>query len=179
MSPTDENLMEQVAEGDLEAFGELVRRHQDSAWRIAYHYVGNRAEAEDMAQEAFLKILDAAPRYRPTAQFSTYLYRVIANLCMDFHRKRRPRYVENMPSQRSRADQPDARLDSAERDRAIQNALEKLPDRQRMAVVLRYFEDLTLAEIADAMDTTYKAVERLLARGRSSLGSNLRELFPE
>ena len=179
MSPTDENLMEQVAAGDLEAFGELVRRHQDSAWRIAYHYLGNRAEAEDMAQEAFLKILDAAPRYRHTAQFSTYLYRVIANLCMDYHRKKRPQYVEKMPTQRSRADQPDARLDSAERDRAIQEALEELPSRQRMAVVMCYFEDLTLADIADAMDTTYKAVERLLARGRKSLGSRLKGFFSE
>ncbi len=173
----DEELMQEVADGDMDAFGELVRRHQDAAWRIAYHYVGDRAEAEDLAQEAFLKILDAASSYCPTARFSTYLYRVIANVCIDYHRKKRPDYVADMPPQESPADAPDRQLLTAERDRAIQRALDQLPDRQRMAVVLCYFEDLPLAEIADAMDTTYKAVERLLARARKSLAPHLEGSF--
>lgn len=167
----------EVAEGDMNAFGELVRRHQDSAWRIACHYVGDRAEAEDLAQEAFLKILDAASSYRPRARFSTYLYRVIANLCIDYHRKKRPDYFGEMPPQGSAVDAPDKQLSAAERDRAIQRALDQLPDRQRMAVVLCYFEDLPLAEIAEAMDTTYKAVERLLARARKSLAPHLEGFF--
>ncbi len=173
--PSDEELMQQVAEGDMDAFGELARRHQGSAWRIAYHYVGDRAEAEDLAQEAFLKILDAASSYRPTARFSTYLYRVIANLCIDYHRKKRPDYPGEMPPRESRVGAPDERLSSAERGRAIQQALEELPDRQRMATVLRYFENLSLAQIADTMDTTYKAVEHLLARARESLHGHLEE----
>jgi len=174
---SDEELMQAAAGGDIDAFGELVRRHQDSAWRIAYHYVGDRTEAEDLAQEAFLKILDAASNYRPTARFSTYLYRVIANLCIDYHRKRRPHHPGEMPAQQSPSDAPDARLTAKERDRAVQRALDQLPDRQRMAVVLCYFEDLPLAQIADAMDTTYKAVERLLARARKSLAPHLEHFF--
>ncbi len=170
---SDEDLMAEVAEGDMDAFGELVRRHQEAAWRIAYHYVGDRAEAEDMAQEAFLKILNAASGYRPTARFSTYLYRVIANLCIDYHRKKRPDYPGRLPPRESLMGGPDEHLAEQERDRAIQGALEALPDRQRMAVVLCYFEGLPLAEIAEAMDTTYKAVERLLARARKSLAPHL------
>ncbi len=173
MGPSDEDLMAEVADGDMDAFGQLVCRHQDAAWRIAYHYVGDRAEAEDLAQEAFLKILDAASGYRPTARFSTYLYRVIANLCIDYHRKKRPDYPGEMPPRESPTDGPPERLKAQERDRAIQRALGELPDRQRMAVVLCYFEGLPLAEIAEAMDTTYKAVERLLARARKSLAPHL------
>ncbi|MFO8007344.1 MAG: sigma-70 family RNA polymerase sigma factor [Candidatus Brocadiia bacterium] len=174
---SDEELMAEVADGDMDAFGELVRRHQDSAWRIAYHYVGDRAEAEDLAQEAFLKVLDAASGYRPTARFTTYLYRVIANLCIDYHRKKRPDYPGRLPPQQSPLEEPDQHLAQEERDRAIQRALDELPDRQRMATVLRYYEELSLSEIAKAMDTTYKAVERLLARARQSLTGHLGD-FP-
>lgn len=171
--PSDRELMLQVADGDMDAFGELVRRHQDAAWRIAYHYVGHRTEAEDLAQEAFLRILDAAQRYRPTARFSTYLYRVVANLCIDYHRKKRPDHPGEMPPQEGTPNGPAERLKAKERARAIQRALDDLPDRQRLATVLRYYEDLPLADIAEAMDTTYKAVERLLARARNSLESHL------
>ena len=176
---SDEELMLSAAAGDMEAFGELVLRHQDRAWRTAYHYVGNRADAEDLAQEAFLRILDAAATYRPSARFTTYLYRVIANLCMDYRRKKRPSYVDEMPPLESRTDAPDEKLSAKERDRAIHRALDYLPDRQRMAVVLRYFEELSLSEIAESMDTSYKAVEHLLARARASLESHLQGFLEE
>jgi RNA polymerase sigma-70 factor (ECF subfamily) len=176
---SDEELMGQVARGDMGAFGELAERHQDRAWRIAYHYVGDRSEAEDLAQEAFLRILSAASTYRPSARFTTYLYRVVANLCLDYRRKKRPSSVGEMPARESLTDAPDQRLDAQERGRAIQAALEHLPDRQRMAVVLRYYEGLSLGDLAESMDATYKAVERLLARARASLESHLRSCFEE
>ena len=167
--PTDEALMEKVAAGDLAAFEQIVRRHQDRAWRIAYHYLQNHADAEEIAQEAFLRILDARNRYTPSARFTTYLYRVVANLCMDHTRKKRPHFTDRLPPQHARSAMPAASLAQQERDAAIQAALEELTDRQRMAVVLRYYEDLSYREIASAMDATTKAVERLLARARKSL----------
>ena len=167
--PTDEELMQMVAGGDLSAFEKIVRRHQDRAWRIAYHYVRNHSDAEEIAQEAFLKILDASENYTPCARFTTYLYRVVANLCMDHTRKKRPHFTDSLPQQHSRSGQPDERLTEQERKSAIENALDDLTDRQRMAVVLRYYEDLSYREIASAMDATTKAVERLLARARHSL----------
>ena len=160
--------MERASRGDMDAFGTLVRRHQDRAWRIAYHYMGNHADAEEVAQEAFLKILDAAESYEPTAKFTTYLYRVIANLCLDRGRKKSPGLSDDLPP-REGGPRPEQEMADRERDRLVSAALDSLSDRQRLAVVLRYYEDLSYKEIAAAMDATPKAVERLLARGRRNL----------
>jgi len=172
---SDRELMMRVAEGRMEAFETLVRRHQERAWRIAYHYMGDHDDAEEVAQQAFLNILDAAESYNPSAKFTTYLYRVIANLCIDRTRKRSPHLSDDPPEQDSPTPAPDRRMADRERDRAIRNALDELTDRQRMATVLRYYEDLSYREIAATMDATPKAVERLLARARKALGGKLAE----
>lgn len=157
-----------AARGELAAFGELVRRHQESAWNVAYRFLGNVADAEDVAQEAFLRVLDAAPRYRATAKFRTFLYRIITRLCIDFSRRRirRESDVEWLLDCRA------GPLESAvvdERTRRVREALMGLPDNQRMAVVLRYYENLGHQEIAASLGTTAKGAERLLARARTSL----------
>ena len=87
---SDEELMVAAARGDLGAFEQLVVRYQQTAWTIACRYLGDRSEAEDVAQEAFLKILKAAPRYRPSAAFRTHLIRVTSRLCIDRGRKMHP-----------------------------------------------------------------------------------------
>jgi RNA polymerase sigma-70 factor (ECF subfamily) len=166
---SDEELMVAAAQGDLGAFEQLVIRHQQTAWTIACRYLGDRAEAEDVAQDAFLKILAAAPRYRPSAAFRTFLIRVVSRLCMDRARKMHPVYTDappELPAPDPSAAQAAIRT---ERDIAIRRNLDALPPAQRMAVVLRYYEDLDYRAIADAMDTTEKAVERLLARARVAL----------
>ncbi len=86
----DTTLMIRAAEGDLAAFEQLVRRNQAGAWAFAWRFLGDAAEAQDIVQEAFLRIYQAAPRYRPTAGFRTYLYRVVARLCLDWKAKKRP-----------------------------------------------------------------------------------------
>jgi len=166
---SDEEIMFAVANGDINAFEEIVLRHQKAAWSVAYRFLGDSAEAEDVAQDAFLKILAAAPRYRPSAAFHTFLVRVVSRLCMDRARKMHPVYTDappELPTPEPSASQAALR---AERDMAIRRALDALPPAQRMAVVLRYYEDLEYRAIADAMDTTEKAVERLLARARVAL----------
>jgi RNA polymerase sigma-70 factor, ECF subfamily len=167
--PTDEELMQAVAQGDLNAFEQIVLRHQQTAWAVANRFLGDPSEAEDVAQDAFLKILAAAPRYRPSAAFRTFLIRVVSRLCMDRARKMHPFYTDEppeLPATDPSASQTALRV---ERDMAIRRALDALPPAQRMAVVLRYYEDLDYRAIADAMDTTEKAVERLLARARVAL----------
>ena len=173
-TPTDEDLMLAAGRGDMSAFGEIVRRHQTSAWRAAYRLLGDAAEAEDAAQDAFLKILDAAPRYRPTASLRTYLYRVVTRLCLDRLQKKRPIYVDRLPPSASDDPGPPDVLARQEDEQAMRRALDALPARQRAAVILRHFEHLSYQEIADAMGASVKAVERLLARGRDTLEVSLK-----
>jgi RNA polymerase sigma-70 factor (ECF subfamily) len=171
--------MQAVAAGDLDAFGEIITRHQSMAWSVAYRFLGDATEAEDAAQDAFLRVLEAAPRYRPTAAFRTYLYRVVTRLCLDRLEKKRPRYVDQLPATPSADLGPPETLARRESADAVRRALEVLPARQRAAVVLRHYEGLSYQEIADAMNASVKSVERLLARARESLADRLQEFRKE
>ena len=174
---SDEELMSEVAEGDLTAFEQLVRRHQGSAWNAAFRLVGDLHAAEDISQEAFLRILRAAHRYRPTATFRTYLYRIVTRLCRDYRRKASPSLCQNPDVQAGQTPSPEACVAAREEHRAVQEALASLPDRQREAIVLRYYERLSYEEIAQVTGASRKAVERLLARGRAALTEALHELL--
>ena len=177
--PTDEELMLAAGKGDMHAFEQIVLRHQTSAWNAAYGFLVDPGEAEDIAQEAFLKILDAAPRYQPTAAFRTYLCRVVTRLCLDHVRKKKPVYTDAPPAATDPSPAPPEIVTQHERAESIRNAIEKLPPRQRMAVVLRHFEGFTYRDIASAMNASEKSVERLLARARISLQALLADLLGE
>lgn len=179
MSGEDQQLMLQVADGNLEAFAVLVDRHRQTAWRVAYRMLGDPAEAEDAAQQAFLKIFEAADRYEPTAAFKTYLHRVVTRHCLDRIEKKKPVYVDELPPRRDDRKGPGAKLETRQKRQRIRQAIDALPGRQRSAVVLYHFEELRYAEIAEAMDCSTKAVERLLARGRRALADELTGLMPE
>jgi RNA polymerase sigma-70 factor, ECF subfamily len=173
--PGDEELMLAVGRGDAAAFAELVRRHQSVAWCIAYRYNGNREDAEDLVQDAFLKLLNAAPRYRPTAAFRTYFTCIISRLCLDSVRKKRPSVGAELPDVVDPAPTPDVLLVDFERAAAVRRALGQLPPQQRLAVILRYYENYGYRDIAEALEITAKAAERLLARGREKLGVLLQD----
>ena len=177
--PSDEELMLAVARGDLSAFGQLVTRHQRSAWSAAYRFLGNTADAEDIGQEAFLRILDSADRYQPTASFRTYLYRIVTRLCFDLTRRKRFRRHQQLPDLAANDPSPEGVSILDERAAAVRKAIDSLPAAQRMAVVLRYYEDLGYREIAVVLSTTDKGVERLLARARASLEERLGRLLEE
>ena len=174
---SSEDLMRAVAGGDLDAFNEIVLRHREMVWRIAYRFLGDRHAAEDMAQEAFLRIRDAAPHYRPSAQFRTYLTRVVTRLCLDYVEKRRPDYRKELPDVADRGPTGPEQVVAKETQEIINKALESLPPGQRMAVVLRYLEGLRCGEAAEAMDVSAKAVERLLAHAREGLEPQLARLL--
>ena len=177
MSLSDEQLMIAVSNGNMEAFEQIVIRYQQLAWRMAYRYIGNYSDAEEIAQEAFLRILYSAKNYRPSAKFSTYLYKVLANLCLDHYRKKRPQLADEFPADKEYAEKPDSNLQIQEQNQAIQLAIDSLPARQRLAVILRYYENLSYEQIAAAMDTSVKATERLLACARKKLESSLTDFF--
>jgi len=177
MRVSDEELMLAVAQGDQDAFNEVVLRHQRSAWNTAYRHLGDAAEAEDIAQEAFLRILQAAPRYRPTASFRTYLLRIVTRLCIDRWRKKGPVYTDAVSPVAAPSSDPADELIAAERQTRVRMALATLPPQQRMAVILRHYEGLQYSEIATVMNTSAKAVERLLARGRAALRVALEDIL--
>jgi RNA polymerase sigma-70 factor (ECF subfamily) len=174
---SDEDLMRNVSDGHFEAFEELIRRHQKTAVGLAHKLLNNPDRAEEVAQEAFLKILRNAEDYEATASFRTYLARVVSRLCYDITDKNKPSTL-NPESKTNRSDQQSNPLEQVlkqERQQAVQRALNSLPERQRVAIVLQNFEDFTYEEIADTLETTKKAVERLLARARKQLHSALKE----
>jgi len=166
-----------AGQGDMAAFEQIVLSHQADLWRVAYRFTGDAAEAEDLAQEAFLRILDAAPRYRPTASFRTYLHRVLTRLCIDHHRRKRPIPTNPLPPTTSDSASPAQQASRDERNALIQAALNALPANHRLAIVLRYFEGLSGSEMAEAMGLSAKAVERTLARARRALEPLLKGLL--
>jgi len=169
----DADLMAAVGQGDSRAFEEIVRRHQRAAWNVAWRFLGDAEEAEDVVQDAFLKLLDAAARYRPDAPFRSYLFRIVTRLCLDWARKKRPTYTDKLPDVADPAPTASEALMTEERARAARRALDSLPANQRMAVVLKYYEGMSYAGIAASIDVSAKAVERLLSRARETLQERL------
>ena len=174
LHPGDEDLLLAVGCGDAQAFTELVRRHQAAAWSIAYRYSGNREDAEDLVQDAFLRLLNAAPRYRPTAAFRTYFSCIVSRLCLDYVRKKRPAPCADLPEVEDPSPPPDVLLVEFERAAAVRRAILQLPPQQRLAVILRYYENYGYREIAESLEVTEKAAERLLARGREAISTLLK-----
>jgi RNA polymerase sigma-70 factor (ECF subfamily) len=176
---SDAQLMAAVGQGDVAAFDTLVVRHQQWAWRAAYRFLGDRQAAEDIAQEAFLRVLDAARRGEVAANFRTYLYTIVTRLCLDYAEKKAPAYTDRLPPVPDHAPAGLERTLAGETEQAIRDALDALPPNYRMVVVLRYFEGLSAREAASALSTSPKGVERLLARAREALRVHLGRFLQE
>lgn len=170
-------------EDDPEAFAELVERYQHRVVGVMHHLLGNAEEAEDLAQECFLRVYRTRKKYRPKAKFSTWLFTIANNLALNVlrTRKRRPSVPLDVhesgplgprPAEQILADKghaPGHRLQQQELAAVIRHALEGLNERQRMAVVLNKFEDMGYAEIAEVMGMSAKAIKSLLSRARTRL----------
>lgn len=170
---TDEQLMQAVARGDLEAFNELVSRYQQLAWKTAYRFLNDAMEAEDVAQECFLRILEAASRYRPTATFRAYFHRILVHLCIDSARRKHPVSIDAIPEMPASSSSPAQSLIEKERSAQVRKALDALPPNQKAAMILKHYEGLSYDEIARILGVTPKAVERLLSRARTSLQASV------
>jgi RNA polymerase sigma-70 factor, ECF subfamily len=177
MDENDEALMAMVAKGDQRAFRELARRHLPVMLGVARRILGNAAEAEDVVQEAMLRVWTHAPRWQPLALFRTWLSRVVVNLCLD--RKRKAPWVELEAAGEIADSAPLAgeAAETAERERLLTAAIGELPERQRAAIVLSYTEGMSNAEVAEVLDTTVSAVETLLVRGKQNLRRALADVI--
>ena len=161
--------MARVAGGDERAFRLLSRRHLPAMLGLARRILGNAADAEDVAQEAFMRVWTHAPRWQPLAQFRTWLTRVVINLCLD--RKRHAPWVEMETAGDIVDPAPGAgeKAEKDERERMLAAAIEKLPIRQRSAIVLTYGDGMSNAQVAEILDTSVSAVETLLVRAKQNL----------
>jgi RNA polymerase sigma-70 factor (ECF subfamily) len=131
--------------------------------------LGDASEAEDIVQEAFLKIFKAAPRYHPSAGFRTYLYQIVTRLCLDWQAKKCPDYTDNLGSIPDVIPGPEALLYPNELDDAVQKCLTRLPAHQRVTIILRHYDGMNYDEIADVLKVSSKAVDSLLQRARDTL----------
>ncbi len=171
--PSDEDLMARIADGNEAAFRMLCDRHAARAAALARRYLGSDADAEEVAQEAFLRVWRAAPRWQPTASFRTWFHRIVVNLCLN-HRRRVPHAA--LDEAGDPADPgPDAEAELVARhERArLTAAITALPDRQRAVVLLTYWEGLSNSRAAEVLGTTVGGVETLLVRARKALRARL------
>lgn len=179
----DVRLMQLVSTGDMIAFERLVERHQTLVAGTVGRMLGNNADVEDIAQQVFVRVWKSARRYEPRAKFTTWLLKITRNLVFNEMRRRKRHALmplqseaegEEMQLKDERGQTPDASLLEDELQRAIEAAIGELPESQRMAVVLRRYEELSYEEIADVLDQSVPAVKSLLFRARTELRERLK-----
>src|SRR5947209_8110922 len=180
----DVRLMRSVAEGDTAAFERLIERHQALVAGTIARMLGSNAEVEDIAQQVFIRVWKSAGRYVARAKFTTWLLKITRNLVFNEMRraKRHPHMpvqidpeAEEIPLKDEAAASPDATLLQSELQMAIEDAIGLLPETQRMALVLRRYEELSYDEIADVLDLSVPAVKSLLFRARTELRERLKD----
>jgi len=171
--------LQKARRGDKNAFGQLIEAYQGPVYNLAYRMLGNAGEAEEAAQEAFIRAYTRLDSYDPAHKFSTWLLSITSNYCIDQIRKRRAVLLsidEPLPphpalhSDNNKG--PEAQYLAQEREALVQGMLRELPDEYRQAVVLRYWYDMSYEEIAEVQKTTVSAVKSRLFRARRQLAEN-------
>lgn len=172
--PSDAELMARIGEGDMTALGDLARRHQSRVLSLSYRLLGDWHRAEDVAQETFIRLRQAAAGYEPEAKFTTWLYRIVHNLSMDQRRKTRndPISLDCVEAEKEdgSADNPVERHELAQ---VVQNAVGGLSERQRRVIILHRYEGLSHEEICEVTGWSKSAVESLLVRAYENLRKKL------
>ncbi len=178
-------------DGDVQAFGDLFVKYRKKIINYCYRFFSNREIAEELAQEVFMNVYKAAPGYRPEAGFSTWLFRIATNVCLNELRKKRyhsttesldePAYgntgkTRDIPDNTT---QPQAILEARERDDRVREAISMLPGKQRAAVLLRTYNGFSYKEIAVQLGSSESGVKSLIFRGRETLKETLQSYIKE
>ncbi len=178
----DVQLMSLVGAGDTQAFERLVEKHQSLVMGTVARMLGSNSDVEDVAQQVFVRVWKSARRYVPRAKFTTWLLKITRNLVFNEMRRRKRHTTtplqteegEELQLKDDRGQTPDASLLESELQKAIEAAIAQLPETQRMAVVLRRYEELSYEQIADVLEQSVPAVKSLLFRARTELRERLR-----
>jgi len=188
---SDEQLVEKFQKGQNEAFDELVRQYQQVVLSTAYRLLNDRQDAEDAAQDIFVKVYQALDNFQPDAKFSTWLYRITVNHCLNVLRARKRRrwlsvfssYQKESPSQLSHipdeSHNPENQLEQSERERIVKLAINSLPASQRTALILHRYQGLSYKEVAEVMGTSVSSVESRIHRAKKQLGHYLKKYVNE
>ncbi len=187
MENADAQLMLRLKNGDQEAFREIVERNKMSVLNLCLRFTGNKNDADDLAQEVFIRVYQAASTYEIKAAFTTWLYRVTVNLCLNYQRRKKilpffslnhSRDSNSHPEDRipelSTQEQPDTELEKKELQFLVQKAIQSLPENQKTVVILHRYHNLSYQEIADILNTTVSAVESRLHRAKENLKKKLK-----
>lgn len=179
--------IKQVKKGDQDAFSDIVELYKDKVYQLCYRMLGNKHEAEDIAQEAFLRAYINIHSYNTDRKFSTWLYRIATNLSIDRLRKKKPDYYLDaelsgtegltMYSQiPAEGKLPEDEVESLEMREWVQNEIMDLPAKYRSAIVLKYIDELPLSEISEILDIPLGTVKTRIHRGREFLRKRIRDL---
>jgi len=169
--------MSQVAEGNLSAFREIVVRYQRPLLNYIYRYIGDWAAAEDIAQEVFLRVFKTAKEYQPLSSFKTWLFKIATNLCLNELRDnkilRNSIDIDELNTLTSARSSPERETESRELSVILMKALQSLPEKQRVALLLHKYDGFSYIEISRMMGCSLSAVESLIHRARQSLKKQL------
>jgi RNA polymerase sigma-70 factor (ECF subfamily) len=183
----DAELLKRVARGDDQAFRTLWERHYRLAYSVIYRQLGTQSAAEDLVQEAFLRVYRNAAKWEPTAKFSTWFFTIVSNLCLNYTRDRARDKMRLLSSEEganplenlAEAPPEDDTDDREYKSALIRAALDELPDNQRMALILSKYENKSYEEIAAILETTEAAVKSMAARARVTLREKLKRHFKD
>lgn len=186
----DAKLMLKFAKGEISAFEQLLKKYKESVINIAYRFIQDRAEAEDIAQDVFLRVYYSAKRYKPVSKFSTWIYKITKNVCLNRLRAQKRfrtvfldtpvssdegEIIQETPN--SKPNHPLENLEKMELKHVVKEAIDSLPPNQRMAIILQKYEGLSYKEISEIIGCSISAVDSLLQRAKQSLKKKLASYF--
>jgi len=182
----DAKLILEFARGNNSAFEQILKKYKGLVINIAYRFIQNRAEAEDIAQEVFLRIYDSAKRYNPKAKFSTWIYKITTNICLNRFRSKKSLQTVSLDKPISATGNeiipelpdptyvhPSVNTEKKELNQLVKEAVSSLPTNQRMVVILQKYEGLSYREISEIMGCSTSAVDSLLQRAKQNLKRKL------
>lgn len=198
---TEERLIEACRQGDREAFRQLFELHKDRVWSVALHFIGEESAARDITQQVFLKLFTVINQFRGQSGFSTWLYRLTVNACLDEQRRRRrflsldffktgdffrtgddsgeANAMEQLPKQLEQSPAQENRHAQLELSAAVKSAIRELKPKLRIAILLKYFEGLSYEEMARVLGCSAGTVASRLNRGHKELARRLQHLRDE
>lgn len=175
----DEFLIRLIQEGRHDAFAEIVNRHSKKFYRIAYRLVFNKDDAEDVVQEAFIKLWEKRLNWNPNkeAKFTTWFYKVVINLCIDHNRKKKPEPLSEEMPLIDKQQGHEARMQEMQKQVMLEHLIQELPERQQLALNLCFYEGISNQEAAEMIGVNLKALQSLIMRAKMTLKEKVRQYY--